>query len=70
MGRFNDDKTMAWSTYKIFLVHIEEHFKGVSCPWNRNYANAQKCVPGSGADCRETWGHAGLAFWHVSCAFD
>lgn len=42
MWRWNDDSSMAFSTYKLFLCHIGEHFGGVACPWNRSYPNAQK----------------------------
>lgn len=49
LGRFNDDRSMAWCTYKLFLCHVGDHFGGVACPWNRSYANAQKWVPPAGA---------------------
>jgi hypothetical protein len=40
MGNWNDDSTMAYSTYKLYLLHIEATFGGVSHPWNRDYDKA------------------------------
>ncbi|PSC68243.1 cytidine deaminase 1 [Micractinium conductrix] len=42
MGRWNDDNTLAYSTSKLFLVHIEDVFEGVSFPWNRKHAAAAR----------------------------
>ena len=35
MRRFNDDQSMAYSTYKLYLCHIGPTWAGVQHPWNR-----------------------------------
>lgn len=31
------DDTMCFSTYKLYLLHIDATFKDVRMPWNRKY---------------------------------
>ncbi|GAB4814268.1 hypothetical protein N2152v2_001314 [Parachlorella kessleri] len=40
MGNMNDDRSMEYSTYKLYLLHIGSIFEGVRHPWNRQYPNA------------------------------
>lgn len=40
MGHWTDERTLAFSTYKLFLCHVPELFEGVACPWNRAHAAA------------------------------
>ncbi|KAL4426360.1 hypothetical protein ABPG77_004654 [Micractinium sp. CCAP 211/92] len=40
MGHWTDERTLAFSTYKLFLCNVAEIFEGVACPWNRSHAAA------------------------------
>ncbi|KAL4430923.1 hypothetical protein ABPG75_006179 [Micractinium tetrahymenae] len=40
MGHWTDERTLAFSTYKLFLPRAAEIFEGVACPWNRSHAAA------------------------------
>ncbi|EFN59404.1 hypothetical protein CHLNCDRAFT_137906 [Chlorella variabilis] len=42
MMRWNDDQTMAFCVWKLFLCHIEEVFEGVSHEWNRKHDKAAR----------------------------
>lgn len=36
--------THAMLLAQVFLCHVDQFFGDVTCPWNREYANAQKCA--------------------------